>query len=98
MGMIRKEWDCCGSVTETEAWVPSECPFCELSKQLTKMNQTIININEVIEDLVVNGGFIHIFNPEFSDADQSVYQVTGHDLVVAIEKILDLGKMISEIE
>ena len=28
MGTYRKEWDCCGSVTETEAWEPERCPFC----------------------------------------------------------------------
>ena len=28
MGTYRKEWDCCGSVTETEAWEPEHCPFC----------------------------------------------------------------------
>jgi hypothetical protein len=28
MGTYRKEWDCCGSVTETEAWEPESCPFC----------------------------------------------------------------------
>jgi hypothetical protein len=24
----RKEWPCCGEVTETEAWEPEDCPFC----------------------------------------------------------------------
>lgn len=28
MGMYRKEWSCCGSVTETDAWEPEACPFC----------------------------------------------------------------------
>lgn len=28
MGTYRKEWDCCGSATETEAWEPDTCPFC----------------------------------------------------------------------
>lgn len=28
MGMYRKEWECCNSVTETEAWEPESCPFC----------------------------------------------------------------------
>ena len=28
MGMYRKEWGCCNSVTETDAWEPEECPFC----------------------------------------------------------------------
>ena len=29
MGAYRVEWPCCGSVTETDAWEPSECPICE---------------------------------------------------------------------
>lgn len=28
MGTYRKEWHCCDSVTETEAWEPENCPFC----------------------------------------------------------------------
>jgi hypothetical protein len=28
MSMYRKEWACCGSVTETDAWEPDSCPFC----------------------------------------------------------------------
>lgn len=28
MGMHRKEWDCCDSVTETDSWEPETCPFC----------------------------------------------------------------------
>lgn len=28
MGMYRKEWDCCDSVTETDGWEPEHCPFC----------------------------------------------------------------------
>lgn len=30
MGTYRVEWPCCGSATETEAWEPEQCPFCEL--------------------------------------------------------------------
>ena len=29
MGMYRVEWDCCGSVTETDGYLPSRCPICE---------------------------------------------------------------------
>lgn len=29
MSTYRTEWPCCQSVTETEAWIPSRCPFCE---------------------------------------------------------------------
>lgn len=28
MSTYRREWDCCGSVTETDAWEPEFCPFC----------------------------------------------------------------------
>lgn len=28
MSTYRKEWPCCGDVTETDAWIPEECPFC----------------------------------------------------------------------
>lgn len=29
MSMYRKEWGCCGSITETDAWEPEDCPFCK---------------------------------------------------------------------
>jgi hypothetical protein len=32
MGTYRKEWNCCGSVTETEAWEPEVCPFCDITE------------------------------------------------------------------
>ena len=28
MSTYRIEWECCGSVTETEAYEPDRCPFC----------------------------------------------------------------------
>jgi len=28
MSMYCREWNCCGSVTETDAWEPESCPFC----------------------------------------------------------------------
>ena len=28
MSTYRKEWDCCGDVTETDSWEPEVCPFC----------------------------------------------------------------------
>lgn len=28
MSMYRKEWDCCGDVSETNGWEPETCPFC----------------------------------------------------------------------
>jgi hypothetical protein len=33
MSTYRKEWPCCGSVTETQAWEPEECPFCTTTQQ-----------------------------------------------------------------
>ena len=32
MSTYRKEWDCCGSVTETECWEPNVCPICSSLK------------------------------------------------------------------
>ena len=32
MGTYRVEWPCCGSITETDAWEPSECPICEATE------------------------------------------------------------------
>lgn len=29
MSTYRVEWPCCGSATETQAWEPEQCPFCE---------------------------------------------------------------------
>lgn len=31
MSTYRKEWPCCDSVTETDAWEPESCPFCTAS-------------------------------------------------------------------
>jgi hypothetical protein len=31
MSMYRKEWDCCGDVSETNGWEPDACPFCPAS-------------------------------------------------------------------
>lgn len=33
MSVYRKEWPCCDSVTETQAWEPDGCPFCTVSQQ-----------------------------------------------------------------
>lgn len=37
MSTYRMEWPCCGDATETNAWVPEECPFCSSddAKQLS---------------------------------------------------------------
>ena len=32
MGTYKKTWACCGDTTETEAWIPSVCPFCAVDK------------------------------------------------------------------
>ena len=39
MGMYRKEWSCCGSVTETESWEPDECPFCTTPPYVTETHK-----------------------------------------------------------
>lgn len=35
MSTYRKEWDCCGDVTETDSWEPEVCPFCTRPNPLT---------------------------------------------------------------
>jgi hypothetical protein len=39
MGTYRAEWSCCGSVTETEAYVPEECPFCTESTEMQRVRK-----------------------------------------------------------
>lgn len=31
MSTYRKEWTCCGSVSETEGYEPEQCPFCSFN-------------------------------------------------------------------
>lgn len=44
MSTYRKEWPCCDSVTETDAWEPERCPFCtgapagKASADLSRLN------------------------------------------------------------
>jgi len=40
MGMYRKEWSCCNSATETDAWEPQDCPFCAPQPQRTWVRLT----------------------------------------------------------
>lgn len=37
MSTYRKEWDCCGQVTETEAYEPESCPFCTEEKYVIEL-------------------------------------------------------------
>ncbi len=30
MSTYEQEWDCCGSTSTTDSWVPDRCPFCEV--------------------------------------------------------------------
>ena len=47
MGTYRKEWDCCGSVTETDAWEPDHCPFCtEVAAPFRKDAERYRNLRE----------------------------------------------------
>mgnify|MGYP000864524239 CR=1 FL=1 len=34
MSAYREVWGCCGSVSETDGYVPDICPFCEQSKRV----------------------------------------------------------------
>lgn len=52
MGTYRKEWDCCGSVTETEGWEPAKCPFCsdDSAKIIEDLNTEILNLKSELKD------------------------------------------------
>jgi len=42
MGTYRVDWDCCGSVSETDSWSPEECPFCtghKLRKEVERLKE-----------------------------------------------------------
>jgi len=46
MGTYRIEWPCCDSVTETEAWEPSACPFCVPDARIAELEATITRYEE----------------------------------------------------
>ena len=50
MSTYRVEWDCCGSVTETEAWEPESCPFCT-DPPKTPMEAAASELLEALKDL-----------------------------------------------
>lgn len=44
MSTNRKEWGCCGSVTETDCWEPDECPFCSPSGEIVRLRNALEHI------------------------------------------------------
>jgi len=34
MSVYRKEWSCCGSVTETDGWEQQDCPICKAAPEV----------------------------------------------------------------
>jgi len=44
MSTYRVEWECCGSVTETEAYEPDKCPFCENSDLASALKNLLSRI------------------------------------------------------
>ena len=55
MGMYRKEWSCCGSVTETDSWEPDECPFCTTPPQRTCVGLTDEDVRQCSRDVAAGG-------------------------------------------
>jgi hypothetical protein len=44
MSTYRVDWDCCGSVSETDSWEPEECPFCagyKLRKEIERLRYLV---------------------------------------------------------
>lgn len=60
MSTYIKHWDCCDSVTETEAWEPEECPFCsnkEIIKLIKKADELAEALVETTGDDMFNDGY-----------------------------------------
>ena len=74
MSMYRKEWECCGDVSETNSWEPESCPFCATPPATTGASAAPANASPVSEreiaelrKLVGHGG---VYAAEFSDNEQ----------------------------
>ena len=53
MGTYRTAWPCCGDTTETEAWEPCECPFCEVHRlrgEVERLRAMIASASAVLYD------------------------------------------------
>jgi len=48
MSTYRITWDCCGDSTETDAWAPSTCPFCELATAIDERRRLRIALADAI--------------------------------------------------
>lgn len=62
MSTYRVEWDCCGSVTETEAWEPESCPFCTDAPK-TAIEAAAPAMLEALECLIVGACAVACPNP-----------------------------------
>ena len=47
MSTYRIEWPCCRQVTETEAYEPDQCPFCERDR-LAAENAELVNALDIV--------------------------------------------------
>jgi hypothetical protein len=47
MSEYRMEWDCCGSVTITDAFVPDKCPLCEIEALQQRLPAAEARIKEL---------------------------------------------------
>ena len=56
MGMYRKEWDCCGSITETDAWEPEDCPFCKKPSEQERGKPVVVSVDELANHIRVVDG------------------------------------------
>lgn len=55
MSTYRKEWPCCDSVTETEAWEPEQCPFCTAQPRPAIDQDTLAGVRRYLNDVLAEG-------------------------------------------
>lgn len=81
--MYRVEWDCCGSVTETDGYLPHRCPICERD-DLTRRNAELAARLAVLEaQLPVGNLHSHPdYGHEFTPRIPGDWSMLGADLYI----------------
>ncbi len=81
MSTYRVEWPCCGSVTETEAWEPDSCPFCDPSFDEIRLRAVNAELLEALQAIVAlddgDSPDLWHFEAEFAAARAAIAKATG---------------------
>lgn len=82
MSTYRKEWDCCDSVTETQAWEPEHCPFCyqtPAEAAAPQMLGTLMGVRDALYCDENTGEFRLHQRFDASAVDDAIAAATGKD-------------------